>query len=77
MPKRIYDPLVKIFIFSVLAHHHSSGFTTSQRYFWQVLSVFRFDENMVLCHRIANMAKVAVTGGAGFIGSNLTPQTNF
>ena len=37
-----------------------------------MLSVFRFDENMVLCRRIVNMAKVAVTGGAGFIGSNLT-----
>jgi UDP-glucose 4-epimerase len=32
----------------------------------------RFDETDAPCHRIANMAKVGVTGGAGFIGSNLT-----
>jgi len=34
--------------------------------------VTRFDETDALCHRITDMAKVGVTGGAGFIGSNLT-----
>jgi UDP-glucose 4-epimerase len=34
--------------------------------------VIRFDETDVICHRITDMAKVGVTGGAGFIGSNLT-----
>ena len=34
--------------------------------------VIRFDETDAICHRITDMAKVGVTGGAGFIGSNLT-----
>jgi UDP-glucose 4-epimerase len=34
--------------------------------------VNRFDETDAICHRITVMAKVGVTGGAGFIGSNLT-----
>jgi UDP-glucose 4-epimerase len=36
--------------------------------------VFRFDETDALCNRISDMAKVGVTGGAGFIGSNLTKR---
>lgn len=34
--------------------------------------IFRFDETDDICNRITDMAKVGVTGGAGFIGSNLT-----
>jgi UDP-glucose 4-epimerase len=37
-----------------------------------MLSLMTFVQNDAFCHRIANMPRVAVTGGAGFIGSNLT-----